>query len=198
MRKRRTPRRIALLPYLLGDDDPLVGDLVEEWPRRSHAWFWRQVVFAMLTKAVATASAVLREPQRLTGTLGATAIFLILSFQVVVAGSLLDDLIRRIDRTRMTRIDHPEWLVFVVLLSLPAAWVIGRAVSRLHWRSRVATILVYGASAAVVAAATLLVSSSGSTGFFLPSAVVQIAAAMVFVLGLLIGEVVELLRHRRA
>jgi hypothetical protein len=186
MKETRTPLHIALLPYLLGDDEPLVGDLVEEWPRRSHAWFWRQVVFAMLATARATASAALREPQRLTGALGASAIFLILSFQVVVAGSLLDDLIRRIDRTQMTRIDHPEWLLFFVLLSLPVAWFIGRAIGRLHHRSRAATVAIAGASAAVVGAVTVSVLSA--TDSFFPSAARQTAAGMVFVLGLLIGS----------
>lgn len=186
MKKTRTPLPIALLPYLLGDDEPLVGDLIEEWPRRSNAWFWRQVVCAMLAKAGATASAALREPQRLTGALGATAIFLILSFQVVVAGSLLDDLIRRIDRNQMTRIDHPEWLLFFVLLSLPVAWFIGRAIGRLHYRSRAATVVIAGASAAVVGAVT--VSTLSATGSFFPSTAQQTAAGMVFVLGLLIGS----------
>ena len=186
MKKTRTPLQIALLPHLFGDDEPLVGDLVEEWPRRSNAWFWRQVVFAMLAKARATASAALREPQRLTGALGATAIFLMLSFQVVVAGSLLDDLIRRIDRTQMTRIDHPEWLLFFVLLSLPVAWFIGRAIGRLHHRSRAATVVIAGASAAVVGAVTVSILSAADS--FFPSAAQQTAAGMVFVLGLLIGS----------
>lgn len=186
MKKTRTPLQLALLPYLLGGDEPLAGDLVEEWPRRSNAWFWRQVVFAMLAKAGATASAALREPQRLTGALGATAIFLILSFQVVVAGSLLDDLVRRIDRTEMTRIDHPEWLLVFVLLSLPVAWFIGRAIGRLHYRSRAATVVIAGASAAVVGAVTVSVLSA--TDSFFPSAAQQTAAGMVFVLGLLLGS----------
>lgn len=186
MKKTRTPLQLALLQYLLGNDEPLVGDLVEEWPRRSSAWFWRQVVFAMVAKAGATASAALREPQRLTGALGASAIFLILSFQVVVAGSLLDDLIRRIDRTQMTRIDHPQWLLLLVLLSLPVAWFIGRAIGRLHQRSRAATVVIAGASAAVVGAVTVSVLSA--TDSFFPSAAQQTAAGMVFVLGLLIGS----------
>ncbi len=186
MKKTRTPLQLALLPYLLGDDEPLVGDLVEEWPRRSTAWFWRQVVFAVLATAGATASAALRDPQRLTGALGATAIFLILSFQVVVAGSLLDDLIRRIDRTQVTRIDHPEWLLFFVLLSLPVAWFIGRAIGVLHHRSRAATVVIAGAGAAVVGAVTVSVLSA--TDAFFPSAAQQTAAGMVFVLGLLTGS----------
>jgi hypothetical protein len=170
---------------LLGDDEPLVGDLIEEWPQRSNAWFWRQVTFAMCAKAMTATSATLREPQRLSGALGTAAIFLILSFQVVVAGSLLDDLIRQVDRDQVTRIDHPEWLMLVVLLSLPVSWLSGRAMSRLHQHSRAATVLVGGASAAVVGAFTVSVLSA--TGFFFPSAGQQTVAGMVFVLGLLSG-----------
>ena len=103
-------------------------------PHRSSAWFWRQVVFAVL----AGPSQARRQPcaNRNGWPEGwrPLAMFIVLSFQVVVAGSLLDDLIRRIDRAQMTRINHPEWLVFVVLLSLPVAWFIGRAMSRLHRR----------------------------------------------------------------
>lgn len=183
----RTPWRVALLDHLLGHNEPLVGDLVEEWPRRSRAWFWRQVMFAVLARAMTGVSATLREPQRLGEGLASVAMFIILSFQVVVAGSLLDDLIQRVDRAQATRIDHSEWLVFVVLLSLPAAWVIGRTMSRLHRRSRVATVLLCGASAAIVASVSLSVLSSEATGFFFPSAPLQTAAAMVFVLGLLVG-----------
>lgn len=186
MTPRRRPLRITLLPYLLGNDEPLVGDLIEEWPRRSTAWFWRQVMFAMFGKVRAAASATVREPQRLTGVLASAAILLILSFQVVVAGSLLDDLIQRFDRAQVTRIDHPEWLVFVVLLSIPLAWLIGKAVSSLHRRSRVATVLVCGASGAAVGAVT--VSVLGGMGSFLPSAAHQTAAGMLFVIALLVGS----------
>lgn len=187
MTARRKAWRVALLPHLLGHNEPVVGDLVEEWPRRSSAWFWRQVMFAVFARVMTGASATLRKPERLGGELASVAIFVILSFQVVVAGSLLDDLIRRIDHAQVTRINHPEWLMFVVMLSLPVAWVIGRAMSRLHWRSRVATVLICGASAAVIASMTLSVLSSEATEFFFASASLQTAAAMVFVLGLLVG-----------
>jgi hypothetical protein len=188
MTARRAPGLgVTLLHQLLGHNEPLVGDLIEECPQRSRAWFWRQVLFAVLTRAITGASAGLREPQRLEGALTSFAMFIVLSFQVVVAGSLLDDLIQRFGRAQVTRINHPEWLMFVVMLSLPVASVIGRAMSRLHWRSRVATVLVGGASAAVVASVILSVLSPEATGFFFPSAALQTAAAMVFVLGLLIG-----------
>jgi hypothetical protein len=189
---------VALLHQLLGDNEPLVGDLIEECPHRSRAWFWRQVLFAVLARAIAGASASLREPQRLAGGLTSFAMFIVLSFQVVVAGSLLDDLIQRLDLAQVIWINRPEWLVFVVLLSLPAAWVIGRAMSRLHWRFRVATVLVCGASAAIVAAVTLSVLRQEGTGFFFPSAARQTAAAMVFVLALLVGGSSSSLHDRQA
>lgn len=183
----RTPWRIAFLPYLLGDDEPLVGDLVEEWPRRSNVWFWRQVMFAVFVRTMTSVSAALREPQRLTGGLAHIAIFVILSFQVVVAGSLLDDLIRRLD-PQVTQLNHPEWFIFIVLLSLPAAWTSGKAMSHLHRRSRVAAVLVCGASAAIVGSVTVSVLSSDAARLFFPSAAHQTVAAMVFMLGLLVGS----------
>lgn len=72
-----------------------MADLIEECPHRSRGWFSRQVVFGVLAGAMTGASASLREPQRLGGVLTSIAMFIVLSFQVVVAGSLLDDLIRR-------------------------------------------------------------------------------------------------------
>jgi hypothetical protein len=186
MKTRRTSLPVALLPYLLGDDQALVGDLAEERPRRSNAWFWRQVVSAIFAKAMTSVSATLREPQRLGRSLGSAAVLLILSFQVVVAGSLLDDLIQRAGPVTIPRIDHPEWFVFVLLLSLPVAWLIGRAMCGLHRRSRAATILVVGTSAAAVGAVTISVLSAPGFSFF-PSAAQQTAVALVFVLGLRIG-----------
>ena len=189
---------VAVLHQLLGDNEPLLGDLLEDCPHRSRSWFWRQVAFAVLARTITSVSATVREPQRLGGALTSVAIFIVLSFQVAVAGSLLDDLIQRLDRAQVTRIHHPEWLMFVVLSSLPAGWIIGRAMSRLHRRSRVATVLVCGASAAVVASVTLSVSSSPSTGLVFPSAALQTAAAMVFLLALLVGGSRSSPRDRQA
>ena len=197
MTARRAPwLAVVVIDQFLGDNEPLVGDLLEESSHRSRAWFWRQVMFAVHTVAIRGASAALREPQRLGGALSFIAVFIVLSFQVVVAGSLLDDLIQRPIRTQMTRINHPEWLMFVFLVSVPAAWAIGRVMSLLHRRSRIATILVSGASAAVVSSVTLSVLSSESSGFFFPSAALQTAAAMVFVLALLVGGA-HSFRHTR-
>jgi hypothetical protein len=177
---------VAFLHQLLGDE-ALVGDLVEECPYRPRSWFWRQITYAVLARAIAGVCSTMREPQRLGGVLTSLAVFTVLGFQAAVSGSLLEDVIQRLDRAQVARIDRPDWLAFVVLLSLPAGWVIGRAMTRLHERSRVATVLVCGASAAVVAAVILLVSSSESSRLVFPSAPLRTGAALAFVLALLVG-----------
>ena len=43
---------LALLHRFLGDNEPLVGDLIEEFQaRRSRLWFWRQAIMAVLIHA---------------------------------------------------------------------------------------------------------------------------------------------------
>ena len=118
--------RIALVSLLLGDDEPLAGDLVEECPHRSRSWFWRQLMFAVLTRTATGAAASLRDPARLVGPLASLGMFVVLCFQVVVSGSLLAGVLP------LTRIDRPEWLTLVVFLSFPVAWVIGKAMNRLR------------------------------------------------------------------
>jgi hypothetical protein len=45
---------LALLARFVPDDGPLAGDLIEEFEiRRSHMWFWRQVLAAILTRWLA-------------------------------------------------------------------------------------------------------------------------------------------------
>ena len=135
MTTRPTPRlRIGLVNWFLDDDEPLAGDLVEECSYRSRTWFWRQLMFAVLTRTAKSAAASLRDPAQLVGPLASLAMFMVLCFQVVVAGSLLASVLPR------TRVAGPEWLALVVLLSLPVAWGTGNAMSRFTQRSRVATV----------------------------------------------------------
>jgi Transcriptional regulator PadR-like family len=51
-----TPARgglaIAVLEQLVPGNDPLAGDLLEEWRERADAWLWRQVLFAVLTRTI--------------------------------------------------------------------------------------------------------------------------------------------------
>src|SRR5438046_4369805 len=108
MTARRAPwLGVALLHQLLGNSEPLVGDLLEECRHRSRAWFWRQAMFGVLARAITSASATLREPQRPGGGLTSLAVFIVLSFRVVVAGSLLGCLLQRRGRGQVSRTKHP-------------------------------------------------------------------------------------------
>jgi hypothetical protein len=142
---RATPRlRIALLNWFLDNNEPLVGDLIEECAHRSRTWFWRQLMFALLARTAADAAAAWRDPARLIAPLASLAMFMVLCFQVVVVGSLLASVLPR------TLVAGHEWLALVVLLSLPVGWGTGNVTRRLHARSRVATVVLCGASAAVI------------------------------------------------
>jgi hypothetical protein len=171
--------RIALLRWCLDDNEPLAGDLIEECAHRSRTWFWRQLMFVVLTRTATGAVAALRAPAQLASPLASLAVFMILCFQVVVAGSLLAGVLP------LTRIARPDWLT-LVLLSFVVAWVTGKATGRLHARSRLATVVLCGASAAVTALVTRSVLSSTTTVFF-PAIGLQTIAAIVFVAGLLVG-----------
>jgi hypothetical protein len=181
MTVRATPRlRIALLNWFLDNNEPLAGDLIEECAHRSRTWFWRQLMFALLARTAAGAAAALRDPARLVAPLASLAMFMVLCFQVVVAGSLLASVLPR------TRVAGHEWLALVVLLSLPVGWATGNLTRRLHARSRVATVVLCGASAAVIGLVTHSVLTSAGAVIF-PALGVQAMAAMVFVSGLVVG-----------
>ena len=106
--------------------------------------------------------------------------FMVLCFQVVVAGSLLASVLPR------TRVAGHEWLAIVALLSLSVGWGTGNVTRRLHARSRVATVALCGASAAVIGLVThSVLTSTGAVAF--PAIGVQAMAAMVFVSGLVVG-----------
>jgi hypothetical protein len=52
MTPRHMPLALALLERSLPDDDPLLGDLLEECRHRSPIWFWWQVLGAVATRAL--------------------------------------------------------------------------------------------------------------------------------------------------
>jgi hypothetical protein len=174
------PLRIAVLNWFLDDNESLAGDLIEECDHRSRTWFWRQLMFALLIRTVVGAAGTLRYPARMVAPLASVAIFLVLCFQVVVAGSLLAIVLPG------TRVAGQEWLALVVLLSLPVGWGTGRVVCPLRERSRVATVGLCGVSGAGIGLVVHVVLSSTAAGFF-PAVGVQGFAAMVFVSGLLVG-----------
>lgn len=173
--------RIAVLNWFLDDNEPLAGDLIEECEHRSRTWFWRQLMFALLVRTALGAAGTLRDPARVVAPLASLAMFLVLCFQVVVAGSLLAIVLPG------TRVGGQGWLALVVLLSLPVGWGTGKVVCPLRARSRVATVGLCGVSGAGIGLVVHAVLSSTAAVFF-PAVGVQAIAAMVFVSGLLVGS----------
>lgn len=137
-------------------------------------------MFALVCRIVGGAAAASREPSRLLAPLAALAMFIVLSFQVVVAGSLLASLLP------LHRVAANEWLALVVLLSLAVGWGTGNVTKLLHARSRVATVVLCGASAAVIGLVTNSVLTSARAVVF-PALGVQAVIGMVFVAGLVGG-----------
>jgi hypothetical protein len=186
----RQPPRVALglLEHLVADNEPLIGDLIEGCAERSHAWFWRQVLFVVIARTIAHAWTNFRQRATLEGALVSIAMLVVLSFQVVVAGGVLNYLLGRLDVAWVTRIsDHPDWLTYLIVLSFMVASVIGRVTGCFHHRFRVAAVLVCGASATLAALVTLTLLNPTPMRPFLPSATLQTAAAIAFIFGLFVG-----------
>jgi hypothetical protein len=181
MTVRGTPRlRTALLNWFLDNNEPLAGDLIQECAHRSRTWFWRQLLFAVLARSAVAAAAALRDPARLAAPLASLAVFMVLSFEVLVAGTLLASVLP------LTPMAGTEWRSLVLWLSFPVAWGTGKVASRLRARSHLATVVLCGTSAALTALVTRSALSSTATVFF-PAVGLQAVAAMVFVIGLLLG-----------
>jgi hypothetical protein len=172
--------RIAVLNWFLDDNEPLAGDLIEEYEHRSRTWFWRQLMIAVLIRIVLGLAETLRDPARMVAALASAAMFLVLCFQVVVAGSLLAIVLPG------ARVAGQGWLALVVLSSLPLGWATGSLVCPLRARSRVATVGLCGVSGGGIGLVVHVVLSSTAAVFF-PAVEVQTFAAMVFVSGPLIG-----------
>jgi len=171
-----------LVARVLGDNEPLVGDLIEECERRSPAWLWRQLAFAAAVRLITGVARSLREPGRLEKSLTSLAVFGILCFQVSVAGSLLDVLLRLREHERLA------WLIPVALMAFPEGCAIGKLAGRVRPAHRMMTIVLCGGSAAVAAA--LVSSMLRSTGaVFFPSIGFQVGIAAVFLLGMRIGAI---------
>ncbi len=180
MTARTTPRlRVALCNWFLGNNEPLAGDLIEESAHRSRVWFWRQLMFVLMARTTADVAAAVRDPARLVAPLASVAMFMILCFQVVVAGSLLAGVFPR------TPVPGREWLALVVLLSLAVGWATGNLTRRLHARSRLATVACCGATAAVIGLVSHAVLTSDGAVVF-PALAAQAMAALAFVSGLVV------------
>jgi hypothetical protein len=195
---RHPPRLAALLTRLLPhEDEPLVGDLIEGHVDRSNGWFWRQVLFAVLLRAIRRARIPLRHAT-VEMALTSMAMLAVLGFEAVVAGTLLDHLFEQLGFALVTQASlQLRWLASFTALSFVLALVVGRLAACVHRRSRLVVVLACGASATLMALLTLYLSSPGPMRLFLPSAARQVVVGMVFIIGLLAGFKSQPVRDRR-
>jgi hypothetical protein len=188
MKSRRPPRlAVALLERFVPDNEPLTGDLLEGWRERSDAWFWRQVLLAVLVRTVVH---VRTNPRTTTeSALIATAMLVLLGFHAVVVASLMNHLLVLNDTAWIPQTGrYQEWQLYFIVPSFAVAVLAGRAIGRVHRDHRVAAVL--GSSASATAAAFLnlyLFVPNVLLQPFVPDAALQTAVAMVFIGGLFVG-----------
>jgi hypothetical protein len=86
---RRNPSRVALaiLDHLVADDEPLKGDLLEEFESgRSQWWFWRQVIGLLFCRRRPTSPHL---PQDAETFLVGAAVLVLLSFEAVLVTNVM-------------------------------------------------------------------------------------------------------------
>ena len=178
---------VAVLEYLLTDDEPLAGDLLEAAQNRSSAWVWWQVLLAVPARIVFSARAHPRDT--IERTLVATAMLALLGFHTVVAASLINHLLVLNDIAWVPVTGrYQQWQWFSIGPAFIVAVAAGRTISRLHRDHRVAAILLASASATCAAFLNLLlVVPDVLLQPFVPAAAVQTAISMVFLGGLFLG-----------
>jgi hypothetical protein len=185
--RRPPPLAVALLDRCGPDHAPLAGDLLEEWPARTNAWLWRQVLSVICHVSLAALRA---DPRgAMTTALVASGMLALLGFCAMVAASLLQQVLVRSDvHWWFAAAGDGAWPVLFRVVSCSLAVLIGRTVIRFHSRHRVGVILACGASVTVAASANLafFVPTLPDQPFFAHPGM-QMAETTLFVAGLFAG-----------
>jgi len=111
MKSRQPPRlALALLEHCVRGNDALIGDVLEDWPRRSHAWFWGQALFAVFAQGVLGT----RTTPRLTAerALIATGMLALLGFYTVVVAIMFHLRVVLNEEPWLARTFPDEWPQF--------------------------------------------------------------------------------------
>ena len=177
---------LALLERCVPGNEPLVGDLLEQWRARSAAWLWRQVLFAVLSAMVLQ----LRTTPRLIAerVLIATAMLALLGFYTLVAAALMNRVIALSDAWFPQTGRYQELQLYFAVPAVAGAVLMGHMIGRLHHSHRVLCVL--GCSAAATSAACLnvyLFVPNALLQPLVPHAATQIVLGMLFIAGLFIG-----------
>jgi hypothetical protein len=193
----RHPSRLALavLGRFVAGDDPLTGDLIEEFHQgRSRSWLWRQVLWAVVHRS--GAPRVHRGSEVARGLL-AVAMLVLMAFEVVlvtnavhrfVLGPPLQDirghaytmppLFTPLPAQPPPPVSSGTWALSVVAImcSLPLGWFI----ARIRERRRMLALGAFSISITLCAGTNL--------GLPIPA---QVATSVVFIVGLLVAGTIE-------
>ena len=178
---------IALLEYLLPEEEALAGDLFEVSRERSGMWLWRQVLLAVPTRMWMS---LRLHPCALVGrALVGSSLLAILGFHAVVVASLINHLLvlNDIGWVPITG-RYAGWQWYSTAPAFAAAVMIGRAIARMHGDHRIGAILLGGASATAAAFLNLLLFVPDVLlRPFVPYAALQTVISMMFIAGLFLG-----------
>jgi hypothetical protein len=182
MRPTTPPRLATTLLARFVDNDALAGDLQEEYRSgRSAAWYWRQVVAAVVIAALRRgdwhelfAAQGLVMQWVMLGLVSVCAVFTVKVTAWLLRHEGIDALLQPSALREFGR----------VALAFAIALVVGAAIARIHLRSRGAAVLAF--STAVTAWTTTnlyLLDGAGTLNALTP----HVVAALVFVAGMLAG-----------
>jgi hypothetical protein len=177
---------LALLDRCVPDEEPLIGDLLEERLRRSDAWFWRQVVFTVLSRTVLhVRTKPFLAAERVLVT---TAIFALLGFCTVVVATLMTRLIVLGNAWSPQTGRYQALQLYFTVPAFAGAILMGRAIGRLHHNHRVICVLGCSITATIASCLNLyLFVPNVLLQPLVPHAATQIAVGVVFIAGLFVG-----------
>ena len=183
MRSPHPPRLATLLLIRFAPNEPLAGDLQEEYRGgRSGAWYWRQVLAAVASASLRRGDLhQLFAPQSMTMQvvmLGLVSVCAVFTVRMVML-MLFDDTVRRM-------LIGPAG--FRELLRLALSFVVaaptGMLIARLHLRSEPAAVVAFSITVPAWAFVNLaLLNGHGDLNAALP----HVAALLVFIGGMLVG-----------
>ncbi len=185
MRSTNPPRLATLLLQVFAVDDPIAGDLDEEYRAgRSAAWYWRQALAAVLVAPLRRFD--LHELFAVQGMFMQVVMLALISVTAVFTVKVTAWLIYREDVMQMLLEPSVVRELLRVVLSFAAALVAGVAIARVHIRSRTAAVLAFSTVVTFWAFANLYVMDGvGNLDAVLP----HVFGLLVFICGLLAGGI---------
>ena len=183
MRSQHPPHLAQLLLNRLAPNEPLAGDLQEEYRSgRSTVWYWRQVIAAIASASLQRGDLhQLFAPQSMTMLivmLGVVSVCAVFTVKMAIF-MLLDDGVRQM-------LIGPAGAREILRLALSFAIAVptGAAIARLHLRSQAAAVVAFSVAVASWAFANVVLLNGHAD---LNAALPHVAALLVFVGGLLMG-----------